>query len=227
MPNWNAINATIDTFFKVFDPGQGDYENLDTLMNKAFCADGGGLPWVGITRHGPQFRGAAQVRDFYKQRFATFSNLWWGESTTAPPHLTRVPRLYSNDGYDPPTVAVQTTFQGKHTGLWFQDRTRFSLPLSAIQPSGNKTEVPACAVFAFGAEDPSRISQLSYYMDRYNQMREVQEAHGNTFDTYIRSLLNDIHVRAKTSHLSELNVKTQAEISRLIGVFEKQQKKKS
>ena len=227
MPNWNAINATLDTFFKVFDPrsGPGVYKNLDILINQAFCADNGGkFPWLGITQHGPQFRGAAQVRDFYKQRFATFSDLWWGESTTAPPDLKPVPRLYSNDGYNPPTVGIQTTFQGKHTGLWFQDRARYSLPLSAIQPSGMKTEVPACAVFTFGAKDPSRISQLAYYMDRYKQMKEVQQGHGDTFDTYIRGLLNDIHVRAETSRLIELNEKTQADISKLIKLFEKKKK---
>jgi hypothetical protein len=55
-------------------------------------------------------------------------------------------------------------------------------------------------------------------------MREVQVDDGNTFDTYIRGLLNDIHVRAETSRLIELNEKTQADISKLIELFGKQKK---
>jgi hypothetical protein len=163
-------------------------------MNDVFCADdpAGDAPWVGITQHGPQFRGQTHVKGLFQQLITTFPDIWWQESTTRP-NITHVPRLYSNDAFKLATVGVQTTLFGTHKSPWFQD-IRYSLPLSAIKPSNRATEAPSFAVFTFGAKDPTRVSQLSFYMDRYSQMRQVQAYHDHAdFDTDMRQLLKNIH----------------------------------
>ena len=191
----SGANGALDKFFSVFNPhSSGAYKNIDMLMNDVFCVDdpAAGLPWVGITQHGPQFRGAKQVKALFEQLITTFPDIWWQESTTHP-QVTHVPRLYSNDASKPATVGVQTTLFGTHKSPWFQD-VRYSLPLSAIKPSNKATEAPSSAVFAFSAKDPSRVSQLSFYMDRYSQMRQVQAYHDHAdFDTDMRLLLKNIH----------------------------------
>ena len=215
----SGTNGALSTFFSVFNPSSGaaTYKNVDILINDVFCADdpAAGLPWVGIARHGPQFRGSANVKGLFQQLITTFPDIWWAESTTHP-KITAVPRLYSNDSYATPTVGVQTTLWGTHKNLWFQD-ARYSLPLSAIKPSNKPTEAPSFAVFTFGAKDPVRVSQLSFYMDRYNQMRETQ-AYGDhaDFDTDIRRLLKDIH------HA----VRSQSDFPRLLEALDKKEEKK-
>jgi hypothetical protein len=214
-----GTNGALDRFFSVFNPksGAGTYKNIEILMNDVFCADdrAAGVPWVGIARHGPQFHGAANVKGLFQQLITTFPDIWWAESTTHP-EITAVPRLYSNDNYRAPTVGVQTTLWGTHKSPWFQD-VRYSLPLSAIKPSNKATEAPSFAVFTFGAKDATRVSQMSFYMDRYSQMRETQ-AYGDhaDFDTDIRRLLKEIH------H----TVRSQSDFPRLIEALDKKDKKK-
>ena len=108
-------------------PGPSTYKNIDILINDVFCADdpAAGIPWVGIARHGPQFRGSANVKALFQQFITTFPDIWWAESTTHP-KITAVPRLYSNDNYRAPTVGVQTTLWGTHKSPWFQDVAIFS-----------------------------------------------------------------------------------------------------
>ncbi len=191
----NAANDALNKFFSVFNPNSGAaYKDIGILMNDVFCADdpANDLPWVGITQHGPQFRGAKQVKALFEQLMKTFPDIWWQELTTHPT-VTPVPRLYSNDASKSATVGVQTTLFGTHTSPWFQD-VRYSLPLSAIKPSNKATEAPSFAVFAFGGKDQTRVSQLSFYMDRYSQMRQVQAYHDHAdFDTDMRQLLKNIH----------------------------------
>lgn len=222
-----GTNGALDKFFSVFSPGSGagTYKNIDILMNDVFCADdpAAGIPWVGIARHGPQFRGSANVKGLFQQLITTFPDIWWAASTTHP-EITPVPRLYSNDTYRTPTVGVQTTLWGTHKSLWFQD-ARYSLPLSAIKPSNKATEAPSFAVFTFGAKDPTRVSQLAFYMDRYNQMREVQAYHEHAdFDTDMRRLLKDIHHAVATHNLLE---KAQSDFPRLVEALNKNDKKKT
>ena len=202
----NGANGALDKFFSVFNPGSagGTYKNIDILINDVFCADdvANELPWVGIARHGPQFRGVTHVKALFHQLITTFPDIWWQESTTHP-KVTPVPRLYSNDTFRPATVGAQTTLWGTHKSPWFQDG-RYSLPLSGIKPSNKVTEAPSFAVFSFSAKDPSRVSQLSFYMDRYNQMREVQAYSDHTeFDTDMRRTFQDIHHVVTTRRLSE------------------------
>lgn len=205
-----GINGTLDKFFSVFNANSGaaTYKNVDILINNVFCADGGGYPWVGIAHHGPQFRGAAGVRLLYEQIFNSFPDIWWAPSTTYP-HVTAVPRLYSNDAWRPPTVGVQTTMVGTLQHPWFQDPHYYSLPLSGIAPSTppKVTNTPSFAVFVFGAQDPTRVSQVSFYMDRYNQARDLQPSGPMPFDTDIRALLQHAQDRADARRLIELNHK--------------------
>jgi hypothetical protein len=205
-----GINGTLDKFFSVFDAssGAGTYKNVDILMNNVFCADNGaGLPWVGIASHGAQFRGAAAVRGLYGQIFTSFPDIWWGPSTTYPP--TDVPRLYSNDAWAPPTVGVQTTMIGTLQQPWFQNPSHYSLPLSgiAVNKPPKATNTPSFAVFVFGAQDPTRVSQVSFYMDRYNQARDLQPLGPMPFDTDVRALLQHAQDRAETQRLIEVNQK--------------------
>jgi hypothetical protein len=229
-----GINATLDLFFSVFtaNSGPGTYKNVNTLINSVFCADNAaaGIPWVGIAHHGPQFRGATAVRGLYDQIFKSFPDIWWGASTSAPaqttapvPPVPPAPRLYSNDAWAPPTVGVQTTLVGTFQQAWFQDPARYSLPLSAITPSKNPTNVPSFAVFVFGAPDPTRVSQVSFYMDRYNQMRDVQPENANDFDTDFRSFLKDLQQTVATRRAVE---KTQSDLSNLVETLHAQQRER-
>ena len=68
------IDATLDAFFEILDPLGGQYQNLNNLMNNVFCPNTGMLPWVGISRYGPQFEGAPAVRQLFRQLFVTFPN---------------------------------------------------------------------------------------------------------------------------------------------------------
>jgi hypothetical protein len=220
-----GVNATLDRFFSVLNPNSsaGTYKNVNILMNDVFCPVGGGYPWVGIANHGPQFRGA-DVRGLYEQIFTSFPDIWWGPSTTYP-KVTAVPRLYSNDAWQPPTVGVQTTMVGTLQQPWFQDAQRYSLPLSAIKPMGGKapTNVPSFAVFVFGAKDSTRVSQVSFYMDRYNQMRDVQPEEANDFDTDFRLFLKELQDNFAARRLV---AKTQSDLSRLVETLDVREKKK-
>jgi hypothetical protein len=218
-----GTNGTLDKFFSVFTANSGGatYKNVDILINDVFCADNAaaGIPWVGIANHGPQFRGAAAVKGLYKQIFKSFPDIWWGPSTSAPAQTTApvspvpvAPRLYSNDAWRPPTVGVQTTMVGTLQEPWFPDDhdPRFSLPLSGIQRATNKrADVPSFAVFVFGAEDRTRVSQVSFYMDRYSQARDLQPGTPTDFGTGIRTLLQHAQDRADAQ-------KSQSNLSNLI-----------
>jgi hypothetical protein len=234
-----GVNATLDKFFGVFTANSGPavYKNIDILINEVFCADDGEHPWIGIAHHGPQFRGTAAIRALYNQVFTSFPDIWWGPSTDAPPQTTApvppvplAPRLYSNDAYakDPshhPTIGVQTTMAGTLQQPWFQG-PGYSLPLSGLTPAvpPKRTNTPSFAVFAFGAQDPTRVSRISFYMDRYNQARELQPIGPLPFDTDIRALLQHLEDRAETQRLIELNRKTQSDLSRLVETLERHQR---
>ena len=84
----NGANGALDKFFSVFNPSSaaGTYKNIDILINDVFCADdtAAGLPWVGIARHGPQFRGAANVKGLFHQLITTFPDIWWQDQRRTP-----------------------------------------------------------------------------------------------------------------------------------------------
>ena len=230
----SGTNSTLDKFFSVFTANSAAsiYKNINFLINEVFCADEGGYPWIGIAHHGPQFRHEAGVRKLYGQVFGSFPDIWWGPSTSAPAQTTApvpvvplAPRLYSNDGSHPPTIGVQTTMVGTFHQPWFQDQA-YSLPLSAITPSKppKRTNTPSFAVFVFGAKDPTRVSHVSFYMDRYNQARDLQPIHPSSFDTDVRLLFQNAQDRADTQRLIELNERAESDLSRTVEGLEEQKK---
>jgi hypothetical protein len=210
-----GTNGTLDTFFSVFNPnsGAGTYKNVDILINGVFCVDDftqtPQIPWVGIAQHGPQFPNSGAIRTLFTRLVQTFPDIWWGESTTAPPQVTAVPRLYSNDGYGTRTVGVQTTLFGHHNAPWFQEEG-FSLPLSAIPVNNRPTNIPAFAVFSFGADVPTRVSQLSIYMDRYRQMADLQPQQSKKFNKAVIKFLQDLQAEVESERLTQADLENEA-----------------
>ena len=185
-------NQMLDSFFGVFDPASGTYgpNNITpVLINNVFCpndnANNPTVPGVGITDHGPNFIGVAEVTKLFTQLFTSFPDL----------ALTQVPnsagRLYSRDG-QPTTIGIRATFSGTFTQPWFlKDRTKkdkdshYSKPLSDIPVFANSllsTTIPAFVVFVFGgnAAYPTYVSQVSIYLDRYMFIADLTQLSDGT-----------------------------------------------
>ena len=169
-------DTTLNDFFRILaapvPPAERNSNaDADYLMTNVFCPDSPDhyYPCVGITEHlrpvGPAFFGAANVRVLLVQLFTTFPDL-------ALTSLPGEPRLYSHCSFSPKTIGVQTTLVGTHKAKWFQKpHPAHSLPLSAIEVSNKKVEIPAFAVFTFDNND--RICQLAIYLDRYKFMTQL------------------------------------------------------
>jgi hypothetical protein len=192
----NGANATVDKFFEVLgDPKTGNYLNLDYLMQYVFCPDANGppqIPTVGVAMHGPSFTGAADVRRLFKTFFTSFPDM------TFTQYPDKTARLYSRDGYRPPTIGIAANLNGTYQKPWFYkekkgDRdTHYSKPLSDIIPvRGNfqsiwQPGIAAFAQFAFGDErNPTLVSQLSIYMDRYRFMSDLVPLSDASVSAYI------------------------------------------
>ncbi len=163
-------DATLDTFFKVLnDTTFANYHDVGYLLKNVFCADNPAVnpqyPCCGITDHGPQFIGAANISILFNELFTSFSSF-----ASTPP--VGAPRLYSPDGA---TIGIQTTLTGTQVAPWFGNHALKALqspPLSDIMPDGyHLMQVPACSVCVFG--DDHLITQLSIYTDRYRMMRQL------------------------------------------------------
>ena len=100
-----GTNGALDKFFSVFNSSSGasTYKNIDILMNDVFCADdpAAGIPWVGIARHGPQFRGSANVKGLFQQLITTFPDIWWAEFDDPSPNYARAEALFERRLPDP------------------------------------------------------------------------------------------------------------------------------
>ena len=157
-------DTTLDTFFNILDPSNADYKKLNDLMDNVFCPNTGTLPWVGISKYGPQFQGGPAVRALFQQLFNTFPNACLAEVA---------PRFYCpGDGTPPTGIAVQTTLSGTQKAFWFQTAPAYSAPLSNITPDGKHSmSVDACAVVFFDVND--KITQLSLYFDRYSLSQQL------------------------------------------------------
>ncbi len=170
-------DATLDLFFGILnDPALPAYHDVDQLMKQVFCAEVANptpppdvFPCVGITDHGPQFDGAAEVKDLFERLFGAFPDMAW---TPVP----GAPRLYSKNDYSPKTIGSQIMVWGTHKGDWFEKgHKHYSPPLSDIHPDKvHLMRVPACAVFAFDAKH--RIRQLALYMDRHRMKEQLTPA---------------------------------------------------
>lgn len=164
-----SSDASTAEFFKVLnDAAFTGHHDVDYLMSKVFCAEDAQrkVPCVGITDHGPQYVGAADVAELFRQLFTTFPDL-----TLTP--VPGAPGLESPPKYSPKTIGLQTTLTGTHLAPWFPLGHRFfSPPLSNIHPDKVHTmKVPACAVFT--VDDRDRVSRLAIYLDRYRMKQQL------------------------------------------------------
>jgi hypothetical protein len=85
------------------------------------------------------------------------------------------PRLYSVDGFAPPTIGVQSSLVGTHVD-WFPktNKKHYSPPLSDITPTGKRVTVPAASVFNFDSKN--KITHLWIYLDRYRFFSTLQDS---------------------------------------------------
>ncbi len=159
-------NDTLNAFFEIInDDTSTKHHDVRQLTSQVFSAENPRqkIPSVGVTDHGPQYVGTADVAELFQKLFAAFP-----EMTLEP--LRGAPHLYSNDKN---TIAVQTTLKGRHHAEWFPPGHKFySPPLSTIHPDKvHVMDIPACAVFTF--DDKHRISRLSIYLDRYRMQQQL------------------------------------------------------
>jgi hypothetical protein len=167
----NPNDATLDTFFTIMGPpasGSHPASDVDSLMSNVFCPNGvykgKKIPSVGITEHGPAFKGADDVRTLFTQLFTTFPDMTWIQ-------LDKTLRMYSTDGN---TIGVQMNVTGTHSAPWFQ-AAHASPPLSQLT-SGTLNGfgdpgLAGVAVFTF--DDKKKVRQLAIYIDRYGLMQRI------------------------------------------------------
>jgi hypothetical protein len=167
----NPNDPTLDDFFNVLNNvSDTNYHSSTYLTTSVFCAEVGSpptLPAVGITDHGPNFQGTADVKLLFDQLFTSFPDV-----ALAP--LSGAPRLYSTDGF---TIGIQTTLTGTQKDKWFKHATggqkdHYSPPLSDIKPDKiHVMVIPACAVFNF--DNSNLITRLWLYLDRYRMQQQL------------------------------------------------------
>jgi hypothetical protein len=182
----NAIdagnNAKVDSFFAVFSSGN-DADTKVTSLLALFSDDDANpptIPCVGITSYGPNFTGRTDIKLLFHRLFSTFDPLFFTPTTSDPDGAAGVivvaPRLYSADGFAPPTISVQTSLVGTHVDWWFPktNKSHYSPPLSDVKPSGKRVTVPAAAVFNFDGTNNNKITHLWMYLDRYRFFDKLQ-----------------------------------------------------
>ncbi len=159
------------------------YVNAQDVANlmKQFCQDypnagNPQFPCLGITDHGPAFRGTSDVNSFFAQLFKSFPKMQW---IWPPVSAPGAPQLASADGY---TIGVQMDVTGQYQKAWFPHGVRhYSMPLSQLaddanggalgRVAGDHNGLPAFAVFSF--DNSSLICQLQIYLDRYAMMQSI------------------------------------------------------
>jgi hypothetical protein len=158
-----------EEFLKVLNEiGGPHHHDVDFLTKDVFCKEDASrkIPSVGITEHGPQYVGTAQVAELFRQLFTTFPDL-----TLAA--LPGAPWLESPPKHAPKTVGIQTVLAGTHLAKWFpQGHQFYSPPLSNIHPDKvHHMKIPAFCVFTL--DDRGRVSNLAIYLDRYRMMQQL------------------------------------------------------
>jgi hypothetical protein len=168
MANPDTLGRFLDI---VNNPANGNYQDPDYLVDNLFCAQdltqNPPIPCVGITDHGPAFKGKAAVITLFKRLFTTFQNMQWTQ--------VNVPLLATNE------IGIQMTVTGTFNAPWFGNATgHVSPPLSQLgSPTGlplgkyrgDSSGLPAFAVFTFNAH--FLIRQLQIYLDRYALMQSI------------------------------------------------------
>jgi hypothetical protein len=148
-------------------------------------------PCVGITDHGPGFRGTTEVTALFQQLFISFRNLTWNPVQATWAALpAAMPSWTGNLGPVTSEVAVQFWLTGQYQNDWFQSGTHASPPLSNLphnyshgqhlgryrgDPTGNG--LPGVALFSF--DSGPEIRQLQIYIDRYALMQSITKNKGD------------------------------------------------
>jgi len=181
----NGYNdTTVTNFLATFNLPLSGGNPLATKVGNLlamFSGDAGtppALPFVGIASHGPNFKGQVDIAGLFTKLFTSFPDL-----TLAT--LVGAPRLYSLDSYTGlQTIGVQATLRGSFQQLWFlkdpnrnDSESHYSKPLSDIipVPTNPKTaKLPGFVVFSLTGANPSLITQLSIYIDRYRFKSDLE-----------------------------------------------------
>jgi hypothetical protein len=200
-------DQTFQAFFDVFASGLPDATKITDLIN-LFCPNGENdahgnptIPNVGISHHGPDFKGVQDVTDLW-QRFlgGSFHNFMVAPSNLILPgqHFNPIspPRLYSRPDYPTkaapiPMIGIQCELSGDFFADWFQNPPHNSNPLSGIHPVPGHpvhVDVDACAVFAFDNTADSRITNLFVYLDRYKLLHTLQIGAGALLAGFSKAL---------------------------------------
>jgi hypothetical protein len=143
-----------------------------TQLMGLFCADrvDAGppprtFPCLGITEHGPAFKGSNEVKHFFTQLLTAFPDMTW----TQLPHSSQL--TSANE------IGIQMDVKGTQKGMWFQKPDRhYSMPLSELHAHhihNRTTDVPAFGVFAFDSGGSFPIRQIAIYLDRYKMMHQL------------------------------------------------------
>jgi hypothetical protein len=182
-----AIDDTLNVFFDVINgtdlsgtgAGSAHYQNSKYLIDNVFCGNNLPLPypWVGVTDHGPQFKGSAAVKVLFDELFLCFDTFVMLPQVSKVGKNPVVPseRLYSQGGAAV-MISIQTVLHGTYVTQWFKDgHAAASAPISSIVPDKlHVMEIPASAVFAF--DNKSKVSQLAVYLDRYKMQQQLATA---------------------------------------------------
>jgi hypothetical protein len=128
-----------------------------------------GIPFIGITQNGPQFKYQTgypnSIDVLFGQFYSSFPNMQWKQSAA------------NNTIESGNNIAVEMTMSGQQNLAWFQ-AVNYSDPLSQINQATidnlgayNQVSVPACSVYTF--DSSHKIQQIAIYMDRYSIMDQL------------------------------------------------------
>jgi hypothetical protein len=194
----------VDQFFTLLGTGTTSAANLTALITTVFCPPDNAvpptMPAVGITGHGPNFKGSGNgpplvgITLLFNQLVTSFTNIQLTE-------LNRRRRLYSGQNSPVTIIGTQGWLQGTYGSAWFRKTadddsfSHYSKPLSDIPvfpaPAPQKsTKIPAFLVFEFGSTTVNTVSRLLIYLDRYSFIRDLYHtadlppaARHNEYDT--------------------------------------------
>ena len=174
-------------------------------MQNAFSADnvGAGTPNVGISGHGPNFVGAADVAALFDKFFFSFPDFRMTQGVLTPQGgTTLTARLYARDSDAPPTMGTRVTLLGTYSQPWFKkkkkvkdSKTHYSKPLSDIPADGSMTTtLEGFGVFSF---DGGKISQLSVYLDRYKLSNDLLPPSDSLTAQWVRQVEAEVGSKSK------------------------------
>ena len=151
--------GTMDTFFQIVSDGTQNVTGIQNL----FVSDTSSPPLypnVGLTTGGPQFTLQHGVGILFTALYASFPSLKFSRANTVRP----------TDGNTISVEAVLIT--GAHAEKWAPKGAPASPPISLIEPVGNGSTLPVCAVFLFDGGS-HKIQNLALYFDRWQLTKDL------------------------------------------------------